>query len=178
MSILAELSTERCAPIAGGGFAVFARAAETPPGSRLRRRRIGESARTNPMIQLFVRKRVRPCGGGFYRLMLLSLLSGSPNIASHAAVSSLTTVGCIMRIEMRRGRFALVCRDESSKSEITFAGRAGLTTGILRQRTEHSLANAKLGESFTMHNFTDIDQTTQNIIKTSPKHHQIVIKKS
>jgi len=35
---------------------------------------------------------------------------------------------------------------ESSKSEVTFAGRAGLATGILRQ---HSLANAKTGESFT-----------------------------
>ena len=38
------------------------------------------------------------------------------------------------------------CSEESSKSEVTFAGRAGLATGILRQ---HSLANAKTGESFT-----------------------------
>ena len=57
----------------------------------------------------------------------------------------------------RNARGALCC-DESSKSEITFAGRAGLTTGILRQ---HSLANAKLAESFTLHIFTDIDQITQ-----------------
>ena len=52
-----------------------------------------------------------------------------------------------------------LCSDESRKSEITFAGRAGLTTCILRQ---HSLASAKLGESFTLHFcFTDIDQNTQ-----------------
>ena len=39
------------------------------------------------------------------------------------------------------------CSEESSKSEVTFAGRAGLATGIVRQ---HSLANAKTGESFTI----------------------------
>ena len=39
------------------------------------------------------------------------------------------------------------CSEESSKSEVIFAGRAGLATGIVRQ---HSLANAKTGESFTI----------------------------
>ena len=42
------------------------------------------------------------------------------------------------------------CSEESSKSEVTFAGRADLTTGILRQ---HSLANAKTGESFALNIF-------------------------
>ena len=53
-----------------------------------------------------------------------------------------------------------LCSDESSKSEMTFTGRANLTTGILRQ---HSLANAKVGESFTLHILTDIDQISQII---------------
>ena len=39
-----------------------------------------------------------PVEGGFPRL---SLLRGSPNVASHAAVSPVLTIGCIMRIEMR-----------------------------------------------------------------------------
>ena len=39
------------------------------------------------------------------------------------------------------------CSEESSKSEVTFASRAYLTTGILRQ---HSLAKAKRGESFAL----------------------------
>ena len=39
------------------------------------------------------------------------------------------------------------CSEESSKSEVTFASRANLTTGILRQ---NSLAKAKRGESFTL----------------------------
>ena len=50
-SFLAEFSTGRCAPIAGGGFAAFARAAETPPGSRLLHRRSGESTCTNPALR-------------------------------------------------------------------------------------------------------------------------------
>ena len=37
------------------------------------------------------------------------------------------------------------CSEESSKSEVTFASRANLTTGILRQ---NSLVNEKKGESF------------------------------
>ena len=56
-------------------------------------------------------------------------------------------------IEMRLGHFAQVRSDESSKSQISFAGRAGVTTSILRQ---HSLANAQLGESFTLHIIADI----------------------
>ena len=59
-----------------------------------------------------------------------------------------------MHDEHRNARGTLFS-DESSKSEITFAGRAGLTTGILRQ---YSLADAKLRELFTLHIFTDIDQ--------------------
>ena len=43
------------------------------------------------------------------------------------------------------------CSEESSKSEVTFAGRAGLATGILRQ---HSLANAKTGETTESFTFT------------------------
>ena len=41
------------------------------------------------------------------------------------------------------------------------AGRAGLTIGILRQHSCHSLANAKLDESFALHSFTDIDKKPQ-----------------
>jgi len=37
------------------------------------------------------------------------------------------------------------CSDETSKSETIFTERAGLSAGIVRQ---HSLANAKTGESF------------------------------
>ena len=62
----------------------------------------------------------------------------------------------------RRNARGALCIDELSKSEITLAGRAGLTTSVLRQ---HSLANAKLGVSFYLHIFTDIDQITQVIIK-------------
>ena len=46
-----------------------------------------------------------PVEGGFPRL---SLLSGSPNVAFHTAVCSFQTDGCIMRIEMRGGRFAVM----------------------------------------------------------------------
>ena len=46
-----------------------------------------------------------PVEGFFPRL---SLLSGSPNVASHASVSSFQTVGCIMRSEMLGGRFAVM----------------------------------------------------------------------
>ena len=43
------------------------------------------------------------------------------------------------------------CSEESSKSEVTFASRANLTTGILRQ---HSLAKAKRGEFLYGCNFS------------------------
>ena len=88
----------------------------------------------------------------------LVMLIGSPNVASHAAVSSFQSVGCIVRIEMRGGRFAEI--NQANQRLPGFAGRAGLTIGILRQ---HFLANANLGESFTFHIFTDIDQITQII---------------
>ena len=70
------------------------------------------------------------------------------------------------------GRFAQVCRDESSKSEITFAGCAGLTTGILMQ---HSLANAKLGESLTLHIFTDLFTYIDQITQINKKNYPIII---
>jgi hypothetical protein len=56
------------------------------------------------------------------------------------------------------------CSEESSKSEVTFAGRANLTTGILRQ---HSLEKAKRGESFALPIFCmdKITQIMQIIIK-------------
>ena len=78
---------------------VRARAAETPPGSGLLRLRSCESARTNAFGP------VEGCFLGTFPW--LSLLSGSPNVASHAAVSSVQTAGCIMHIEMRGGRFAV-----------------------------------------------------------------------
>ena len=76
-----------------------ARATETPPGTCLLCRRSGETARTNPA---FRQKTLSALWRG------LSLLSGSPKLASNAAVSSFQTVGCIMHIEMRGGRFAVM----------------------------------------------------------------------
>ena len=143
--------------------------AASPPLRARRRRRPArascaeEAASLFAPIKLFIRKRVRPglVDGGSPRL---SLLRGSPYVASHAAFSSFQTVGCIMRIEMRGGRFAAMNQANQilGKPAITFAwpspGRADLNTGILRQ---HSLANAKLGESFTLHIFAYFDQITQ-----------------
>ena len=66
----------------------------------------GESARTDPALRQKTRSALwMPTGGGFPRL---SLLSGSPNVTSHAAVSSFQTVRCIMHIEMRGGHFAVM----------------------------------------------------------------------
>ena len=69
--------------------------------------------------------------------------------------ASLRSYGSHRRHGNARGA---LCSDESSESDIIFAGRTCQTTGILRQ---HSLANAKLGESFTLQIFQDMDQITQ-----------------
>ena len=65
-----------------------------------------------------------------------------------------------------------LCSDESSKSDIIFAWRAGLTTGTLRQ---HSLANAKLGALFTLHIISSNNPNNTIIIKSN---HRIIAKKS
>ena len=80
-----------------------ARAAETPAGSRLLRRRSGESSRTNPAL-------LQKTRSALWRFPLprLSLLTGWPNVAFHAAVSCFYTVRCIMRVEMRGERFAVM----------------------------------------------------------------------
>jgi len=53
-------------------------------------------------------------------------------------------------IEIHGGHLAVRNQLQSSKSEVTFARRADLTIGVLRQ---HSLANAKTGESFALNIF-------------------------
>ena len=53
----------------------------------------------------FVRKRVRPWGGGFPQTLVSELLA---KCSSYAVVSSFQTVECIMHIEMRGGRFAVM----------------------------------------------------------------------
>ena len=63
--------------------------------------------------------------------------------------------------------------DESSKLEITFAGRAGLAFCILRQ---HSQANEKLGESFTLHIISSNNSNNHNNHQKNCNHHQIIIK--
>jgi len=61
---------------------------------------------------------------------------------SPALPHGLSWVWCV-----HRGRaWGALCSDETSKSETILTERAGLSAGIVRQ---HSLANAKTGESFT-----------------------------
>ena len=53
-----------------------------------------EEASLLESIQFFVRKRNWPCGGRFPQTLIAEWFA---NVASHAAVSSFQTIGCIMR---------------------------------------------------------------------------------
>ena len=73
---------------------------------------------------------------------------------SPALPHGLSWVWCV-----HRGRaWGALCSDETSKSETIFTERAGLSAGIVRQ---HSLANAKTGESFA---FTFLQREHRNVI--------------
>ena len=129
----------RCAPIASGGIAAFARARRRRRPARASGAK--EAASMLTPIQLFVRKRFRPCGGGFSQTLVAERLAECCILRC----GQLFPDGWMHYVHQNaRGTLCtVVCSDESSKSEITFAGPAGLTTGISRQ---HSLANAKLDE--------------------------------
>ena len=136
-SFLAELSTGKCALISGSGFAAFA---------RVRRRRCParaccaeEVAILLAPIPLFVRKRVRPCGVFFLdsgcwaaRQMLPPTLRSALSRRLDALCAS-KCAGNSLQWWIKQIRYYLcwTCRPDHWN---------------LRQ---HSLANAKLGESFT-----------------------------
>ena len=80
----------------------------------------------------------------------------SPALPRTAGEPRAVRVWCVPR-----GRaWGAPCSEESSKSEVTFAGRAGLATGILRQ---NSLANAKTGESTESFTFTFLQRERSNV---------------
>ena len=78
----------------GGDAALFA-----PPASAPKKLRVCSHQSSSSSENAFA-----PVEGSFPRL---SLLSSSPNIVIFVEVSSFLTAGCITRIEMRGGRFAV-----------------------------------------------------------------------